>query len=424
MRFFFADSQDLVDPSFDFVRETRADTRLRHRDDLYAHELFETPPYDGILVSKAIVDGTSASAGKYTIAQRHRLHRCGVREFFRLGLREATTRLETMGDCGAFSYVREPTPPFSVDEVLEFYANCGFDYGVAVDHVILAYAPEADADPARVPAGARDRQALTLGLAREFLKKHKSAGHSFVPVGVAQGWSPKSYALAVKELQKIGYRYIALGGMVPLKSEQIADCLAAISAQRRKETQLHLFGVTRCDRITEFGDLGVASFDSTSALRQAFKDDKDNYHTLKRPYTAIRVPQVEANPKLQRLIQAGKVDHDDARRLEQECLKALLAFDVGRAQTSKVVRRLHEYEQLHDGRVDHREIYREVLEAAPWKRCRCDVCRRIGIHVILFRGADRNRRRGFHNLHVLWQRLNSNTGKKAARQPRSAARAS
>ena len=51
----------------------------------------------------------------------------------------------------------------------------------------------------------------------------------------------------------------------------------------------------------------MTSFDSTSAFRQAFKDDKDNYHTADRTYTALRVPQVDGNPKLKARIQAGRV---------------------------------------------------------------------------------------------------------------------
>src|SRR5262245_32713127 len=60
MKFFFPDAQDLVDPSFDFETETRSDARLRHRDDQYAHEVFPEPPYDGLLVSRAIVEGHGA----------------------------------------------------------------------------------------------------------------------------------------------------------------------------------------------------------------------------------------------------------------------------------------------------------------------------------------------------------------------------
>ena len=104
MKFFFPDSQDQVDPSFDFVREESSPHRVRQRDDLYAHEALGHAPYDGILLSKAIVDGIG-SAGRYSAAHRNRLYREGMAKFFRL---DASDRpLEAMGDCGAFAYARE-----------------------------------------------------------------------------------------------------------------------------------------------------------------------------------------------------------------------------------------------------------------------------------------------------------------------------
>ena len=56
MKFFYADSLDLVDPVFDFEAEkSRNPKRVPQRDDVYAHELMEGErPYDGLLVSKAI----------------------------------------------------------------------------------------------------------------------------------------------------------------------------------------------------------------------------------------------------------------------------------------------------------------------------------------------------------------------------------
>jgi len=47
MRFFFADSFDVVDPSFDFDAESRSRERVRHRSDTYAHELFTGRPTTG-----------------------------------------------------------------------------------------------------------------------------------------------------------------------------------------------------------------------------------------------------------------------------------------------------------------------------------------------------------------------------------------
>lgn len=70
MDFYFPDSQDQINPSFDFLSEERSPFHVRQRDDRYPHEVHKKPPYTGILVSKAIVDGLGG-AGRYTAAQRH-----------------------------------------------------------------------------------------------------------------------------------------------------------------------------------------------------------------------------------------------------------------------------------------------------------------------------------------------------------------
>lgn len=202
MKFFFPDSQDFVDPSFDFERESRSPDRVRHRDDLYAHEVFSSTVYDGLLVSKGIVDGYGNGSSRYTMAQRHRLLRVGAPEFFRTDPRN----LPIMGDCGAFTYVREAVPPYTVDEVMQFYVECAFDFGISVDHVILAYQPKFDEAPDAVPSDFRLRLEITLQLASEFLARHRAIKPEFEPVGVAQGWSPLSYARAVQALQQPGRR--------------------------------------------------------------------------------------------------------------------------------------------------------------------------------------------------------------------------
>jgi hypothetical protein len=418
MRFFFPDSQDLVDPTFDFETEERSASRTRQQDDEYAHEVFETAPFDGLLVSKSIVDGFGETGSRYSLAQRHRLLRAGAPRFFRV---PPHAPFPIMGDCGAFTYVRERTPPYSVQEVLQFYEDCRFDLGISVDHVILVYDERWDhlLPGIEVPEEFRFRRELTLKLAAEFLEEHKRARLSFKPLGVAQGWSPDSYADSVRRLQALGYTYIAIGGLVPLKTKDILACLQAIDAVRRPETRLHLLGVTRTDQVESFSSYGVVSFDSTSPLRQAFKDDRDNYYTLERTYTAIRIPQVEGNPRLQRRIRAGQISQDAARSLEQRCLAAFKTFDAGDASLDDLLEVLHEYEELYDPGSDRRRAYRETLEAEPWRQCPCEVCKALGYHVILFRGAERNRRRGFHNLWVFYRRLHRELGLEGG-VPRSA----
>jgi hypothetical protein len=404
VKFFFPDSQDFVDPTFDFHLESRSATRVRQRDDLYPHEVLSAPPYDGMLVSKAVVDGHGGGAGKYTSAQRHRFMRVGVRDYFRLN----ETSLETMGDCGAFTYVKERRPPFTAEEVADFYGDCGFDYGLSVDHIILAYRADLDRqfpELQSAPKEWRERQELTLELADQFLNYHRKKKFRFIPVGIAQGWSPDSYSYAVTELQKLGYSYIAFGGFVPLKTQEVLACLERASKVRKPTTAFHLLGITRCENVELFASYGVTSFDSTSPLRRAFKDDKDNYYTPSTKYTAVRVPQIDANPRLLRRIQAGQVRQERARELEHKCLAALDRFDSHGGNLEETLAYLREYEELHDGVTDRSQVYRKTLVDRPWKDCPCAICKKIGIHVILFRGAERNRRRGFHNLFAFYNTL-------------------
>jgi protein-L-isoaspartate O-methyltransferase len=185
MRFYFPDSQDLVSPTYDFIHDEYSPLRVRQRDDLYAHEVLTQVPYDGVLVSKAIVDGSVNGAGKYSESQRQRIYRLGVHRFFRL-----PDDMVTIGDCGAFNYVGEYEPPYTVDEAIDFYDGCGFDAGVSVDHVILGYDRNADAVEAVDPAW-QARQEITLRLAAEFIAAIERRGSRVEPVASAQGWSPE-----------------------------------------------------------------------------------------------------------------------------------------------------------------------------------------------------------------------------------------
>ncbi|GIH51970.1 hypothetical protein SAMN05421833_15114 [Microbispora rosea] len=395
MRFYFPDSQDLVSPTYDFFIEEYSPYRVRQRDDKYAHEVLESNPYDGILVSKAIVDGSVKGAGKYSMPQRERLYRLGVRRFFRL-----PDNVATLGDCGAFNYVDEDLPPYTVDEVLNFYEGCGFDSGISIDHVIFGYDEEvSDADVN--PAWAERRQ-ISLRYAEEFLAGVQKRGNQIEPVGAAQGWSPASYADSVQRLQEFGYQRIALGGMVPLKTHEILSCLQAIDKVRIPETKLHLLGITRIGSMEEFAGHGVTSFDSTSPFRQSFMDDRNNYHTATESFTAVRVPQVDGNPALKRRVLAGEVSQSKAKSLERECLKRLRAYDRGEETVDRVIETLSEYERLVEPPQKKSRVpaYRRILEAQPWKTCTCTLCGAHGIEIAIFRGTERNKRRGFHNLAV------------------------
>lgn len=396
MKFYFPDSQDQVSPTYDFLQDEHSPLRVRQRDDRYAHEVLTAPAYDGILVSKAIVDGSVKGVGKYSMPQRQRLYRLGVRRFFRL-----PDGVETLGDCGAFTYVNEPEPPYTVHEVLDFYEQCGFEAGVSVDHIVLGYQRTGGAAPSEWA----ERRQISLTYAEKFKSAAEDRGTSLQLLGAAQGWNPSSYADSVRHLQDMGYTRIALGGMVPLKTLDILACLIEIDQIRHGDTELHLLGVTRLEAMPEFAALGVTSFDSTSSFRQSFMDDRDNYHTASRTFAAIKVPQIDGNVTLKRAILSGRVSQRHAIEAERQSLQALRAFDHDDASLAETLDAVIAYEGIIGVKKSYRDLYTETLTTSPWKSCKCGLCEKHGIEMAIFRGSERNKRRGFHNLSVLAERM-------------------
>lgn len=396
MKFYFPDSQDQVSPTYDFIHDEHSPLRVRQRDDRYAHEVLTAPAYNGLLVSKAIVDGSVRGVGKYSMPQRQRLYRLGVRGFFRL-----PDDVATLGDCGSFTYVNEPEPPYTVDEVLDFYEQCGFDAGVSIDHIILGFRR----DLSDAPEEWKERRRVSLDFAAKFIDAATARGSELTVYGAAQGWDPASYADSVRQMQDMGYDHIALGGMVPLKTTDILACLFAIDRIRKPETRLHLLGITRVEAMGEFESLGVASFDSTSAFRQSFMDERDNYHTLDRTYAAIKVPQVDGNLSLKKAILSGRVSQRDAIAAERESLAALRAMDRGECSIEETLDAVVAYEDVIGVKKSYRDQYAETLTDAPWRRCECGLCQKHGVEIAIFRASERNKRRGFHNLSVLAEKM-------------------
>lgn len=414
MKFIFADSLDYVDPAFDFLSDRSAADRQPYWDDAFPHEIMGYAPYDGVLVSRGIV-GDHRVKGKYTASQARRFSLVGVRKFLRLDTPEFVD-LDIFGDCGAFTYVQEEKPPYTPLEMAEFYDECGFTHGCSVDHIIFDF----DARLVAMNGGtadARQRFDITLENAEAFRREALAMGAGFAPLGVVQGWSPGSMAEAARRLVAMGYDYLALGGMVPLKSPDIKRCLAAIREAVPESTRLHILGFAKADDIDSFHGFDIASFDTTSPLIRAFKDAKQNYYLpgedlALRYYTSIRVPQAIENPKLQRAVKKGQVRAEELVRLEALALGSLRAFDRGEAGLEEVLHNVLVYsaplveEQPYADCADSPALalladrYRRTLTEQPWKQCSCPICRDASIDVIVFRGSNRNKRRGIHNLAV------------------------
>jgi len=413
MKFVFADSIDQISADYDFLSDSFPPGRRPYWDDVFPHEYFNTPPYDGMLVSRGIV-GDGHNRGKYSISQSMRFRRVGARKFLRYPEKKFPGSI-VFGDNGAFTYVKEEVPPITVDETLEFYAEGGFTHGCSTDHVILNFHDDllGDVTPSD---NVKLRYDITLENAHEFFKKSPALGTNFTPLGAVQGWSPQSMAKATRDLLKMGYRYLAVGGLVPLRTSQIHVVLQHIQEVLLDYpgSQLHLLGFAKADDIGEFADYPIASFDSTSPLIRAFKDSSRNYYLLEngqmRYYSAVRIPQALENTKLKRLVNSGRVDLEFIIESEREALNAIRAVAAKDMEVNEAVDTIVEYNRLllmdfsEEKQQAKLEIIRQrctdTLLARPWERCSCEVCKNAGVDVIIFRASNRNKRRGFHNLFV------------------------
>src|SRR5690606_9313403 len=390
VKFLFAETSDTVDPGYDFSRLRQGRTRRVQSGDEYPHEHLGAAPYDGILLSRAAFTDHHSS-GKYSAAKTMRFRREGARRFLRYPEARHPGSM-VMGDCGAFSYRDAYEPLYSVENTLEFYADGGFTHGCSVDHLIFDF----DLSNGPGTAEARRRQELTLSLAGEFKRLAPALGTGFTPVGVIQGWSPQSMASAAAALVKMGFDYLAIGGMARSETSDILAALELINTVIGvKRVGLHVLGFGKIEDAPRLRDAGATSFDTTSPLLRAFKDDKRNYFvtdggTLNH-FTAIRIPQASDDKHARRSAAARTLGQEALLEAEASAMQALRDYAARQADLESSLAAVMHYAEIvfaDDARSPeqnrHRfsqleQAYTRTLAARPWEACHCRVCREIGV---------------------------------------------
>jgi hypothetical protein len=475
MKYFIPEWDDRVDPYYDFLNDGITPDRDPYVHDVYSHEIYPSPNYDGILVSKSVIEDNKT--------KKERIKTIGIHRHVRV-----PRNFPLMGDCGAFNYIDEEVPPYETDETLEFYETLDFDFGVSIDHLIIpghlkrtVYAilspavgenrisalefeklKEAGMTISKGRSYPRDlfenreflvtfdeddltegkrRWALTLENAKDFISSHRKKGCKFTPIAGCQGFSVESQIEMFKEQQSMGYKYIALGGLVRSKTSEILNILEGVNKIRKPGVKIHLFGVARPEAIPAFAEAGVDSVDSARFLRQAWLSATSNYYsgdvdrflaTLKQKgdskanaeedevdekwrYAAIRVPPLQREGGVSFTAKASKLiakgwTLEKLQKEEKKSISALRAFDQGQLGIDETLEAVLAYDQLMGGDARNAPHYRRVLEDKPWRACPCAVCKSTGIDTIIFRRNNRNRRRGFHNtwwFYQLFSRLTS-----------------
>ena len=315
-----------------------------------------------------------------------------------------------MGDCGAFTYVREEsTPPYTVDEVIDFYEELRLRRRPVARprHPRLRTRSAAERGPAAAAVGAtpgahaRTRRGVPAPAPRARMQlSSRSASR--------RAGARDSYAEAVAALQRSAIERIALGGLVAAedpRDPRASSTRSRESASRR--TELHLLGVTRCEQIPAFRELRRDELRQHLAVSPGLQGRP---RQLLRRRT--RMPgAARASGRGQREAAATHSRRRDrqARRLADSSSDAL--SNAGRLRPRRCRSSTMPSTRFASTRCsttttrDRSRHTARCSRRAPWKRCDCAVCRDAGIQVIIFRGTERNKRRGFHNLHVFARRL-------------------
>jgi tRNA-guanine family transglycosylase len=243
-----------------------------------------------------------------------------------------------IGDSGAHSYRALDEPPFSCQNLLEFYAQGQFNYGMTLDLV---------ASPWVRPGGLsqidlENRLQSTIDNAECCLQLHEKHQYPFELIGVVQGWDTKSYRHCAKKLLEMGFTFLAIAGQrnLSLIKAAVKVVLEEISLTRLP-VKVHVLGTGNPKILPFYVENKVSSFDSASWLRKAWLDNRYNYFVVE-----------------------GALYH------------AYQATRVGLG-----------------------ELNCEQLTWSHTVQCSCPFCQKLGQQILLFRGHERNTRRGFHNIH-------------------------
>ena len=166
-----------------------------------------------------------------------------------------------------------------------------------------------------------------------------------------------------------------------------------------------MFGVFRPKLHKLFRELKIDSFDSATYFRKAWLRSDQNYLSKNgKWYAALRVPMTSDGRTRKRLIG----ENSDITNLvleETAVLKLLCRYGKNEANLPEVLDALLTYDSHLKRSSDIQSMkqrYKETLEDRPWTGCGCPFCEKLGIHILIFRGANRNKRRGAHNTLMLY----------------------
>jgi hypothetical protein len=388
---------------------------------------------DGILVSRTMLEVTTTlkknDANVYKINTYRNVHYnvleyCQTKGLF----------LPTLADPGTWSYhnlFELPEYLYDTEDLINYYNNMQFDLAGSVDWPIIDRIVQ-------VQDGKRKfidldfktkehRRQLTLELAADFIKKcNKRKKLNFMPFGTIQGYSPKTYQESLRAILKMGYEYIAIGGLPAYSEKHVVELLPMILKEVQKvgyEGGMHLYGRFPSPRyVAYYMEHHVSSFDNNSSHIAAcvspcsyydpdfkFREEVPTFRCY-----GIKIPPL-TGPMLARL---KRRDFELWEKVSKLCTDTFHLFcnfsNSGKNSDLEVFLRSYKKmdKVLNTARInpksnsflsDSLERCKTALKLKGWERCGCTACRKAKAHIMMVRGH-RIRYLFNHNTHVQYVR--------------------
>jgi hypothetical protein len=407
VNYFLPDWDDLLDEHFNFESGEFSGASRAEREDKHCCILMKPKRMcDGVLVSLAQHVTSKGPLKRIMGTEAASLAPKNLRNQFGLDGEQSL-----FGDCGAFSYVNEDEPAISVEQAVALYDLYGFDFGASVDHIPVPEIIQKGNKKVLSSAKRANRVRVTIENAARFISVANQRQAGFIPVGTIQGLKPEEYAKSARLYHEMGYRHLALGGLVPLPDaaiEKIVTQVMCVVSELKPRPWVHLFGIFRPRLQARFRELKVDSFDSASYFRKAWLRSDQNYlATNGKWYAALRVPMTSDARTRKRLEDSG-ANMAKLEAQETQVMKLLCQYDLDMVELRVVLDAVIEYDECltrSDDSLALRPSYEKTLRDRPWRNCDCPFCKQAGIHVLIFRGANRNKRRGAHNTLMLYKSL-------------------
>ena len=423
VRYYIPEWDDRIDTDYDFLADKHSE---RHnadpKSDSYMWQIFDDReiPFDGILISLEAIDGNNGKANEIVA-------RGGLREYLSL-----PNRLKILADCGAWGYLKKTKPPYDPVKVLEQYEQLGVQEAVTVDHLVLPNRDPEKRMEITQENGIRGFEAWKTG--------YKSHFDLLVSV---QGLEVSDYVKMFEYYSNQGVTKFAFGGLArkptPFIHDLISRIVSGTGSTFRTPERVHFFGLGRAELFPRFNELErkgiMVSFDTASWLRRAWLNG--HYYFVEdgklNTYTSVRVELVDSERSSFR----GKrklgstTDLERLEQLESQCLEKIRGLAEGKSTPDEFIKNLAAFHRkIIEGRIEYlREkklaqgkieetrkelaetekqlgrLYPNTLVSRPWRRCECKICKRLGVEVIMLRGNNRNRARGFHNVYTMYHKV-------------------